>query len=264
MENISEDERTKYCLRELRTLLRDERNLDCPMDDEFLVRFVRARKYNADAAFRNLKMYYRIRLKHPDSFSRLYPTELQRVLDSGVVSVLNSRDDMNRKIFVFRVALWDPDCFSFEDVTMACMLVAEEMTYCHESQRAGAIVVVDHHGLSMAHAKQLTVSGFRKLLQMFQDCFPAKYKAIHLVNQPYLFDILFSIAKRFMSHKIQSRIHFHPDYCSLMRFLSPHIAAECLGGNLKEEDAWDAQLISRLYNKDKFYRDLLQYGYKAR
>ncbi|CAL8127142.1 unnamed protein product [Orchesella dallaii] len=197
---------SSYMVAEFVSQQDDERNLDCPMDDEFLVRFIRARKYSAAAAFRNLKMYYRIRLRHPHSFSRLYPSELRRVLDSGVVNVLNSRDEMNRKVFVFRVEQWDPDCFTFEDVTMTCMLVAEEMTYCHESQKAGAVVVVDHHGLSLAHTKQLTVSGFRKLLQMFQDCFPAKYKAIHMLNQPYLFDILFSIAKRFMSNKIQSRV----------------------------------------------------------
>lgn len=70
--------------------------------------------------------------------------------------------------FKFSLGMWEPTCFNFDDVTMTCLLVAEEMTYCEESQKVGAVVIVELQGLSMSHAKQLTVAGFRKLLQVFQ------------------------------------------------------------------------------------------------
>jgi hypothetical protein len=40
----------------------------------------------------------------------------------------------------------------------------------------------------------------------FQDAFPARFKGIHYINEPAVFDYIFAIAKQFMKEKTVSRV----------------------------------------------------------
>ncbi|KAH6935417.1 hypothetical protein HPB50_005577 [Hyalomma asiaticum] len=55
-----------------------EPSLRCPTGDAFLVKFLRARKYDEQAAFINIKKYFKARKDHPEMFQDLTPTRFLR------------------------------------------------------------------------------------------------------------------------------------------------------------------------------------------
>lgn len=78
---------------------------------------------------------------------------------------------------------------------------------------------------------------FCSLTVIFQDCVPIRLKAVHIINQPYIFNMLFALFKPFMREKLRSRIHFHG---TNRESLLAHIDAKALrkrhGGLLPEPE----------------------------
>lgn len=72
---------------------------------------------------------------------------------------------------------------------------------------------------------------------MLQDCVPARLKAVHIVNQPYIFNMLFAIFKPFMREKLRNRIFFHgSDKQSLLNYIDAKALRKRHGGALPEPE----------------------------
>ncbi|OXA59770.1 retinaldehyde-binding protein 1 [Folsomia candida] len=249
------------CQKEVWDLLKKDGKLNIPKDDIFLLRFVRAKKYNSEVVVQSLKKYYDARRKFAKQFENFYPSRYRHVLESGIIGLLKNRDDLQRKTFVFRVSKWDPDVISFEDITIACVLVAEQMSWCPVNQCHGAVILIDENGLGLAHARQCTLPAMHKLIVFMQDNFPGRYKALHLVNQPYVLDLFCNLVKRFIAKRLQSRVKLHRDAESLTELVSPDILPKSLGGNLEEDDAFDDELVPAMLRMENYYKELAKYGF---
>lgn len=95
--------------------------------DEFLLRFLRAKKFNQDNAFRLYTNYYILRLRYPDIFNDLRPSLVEHVFQSGVVCRLPQPDSEGRALIYFRPGLWNPAEWSTNDIFRANVLVIEEL-----------------------------------------------------------------------------------------------------------------------------------------
>ncbi|KAH9385057.1 hypothetical protein HPB48_027096 [Haemaphysalis longicornis] len=56
--------------------LPDDPSLPSPTDDAFLTKFLRARKYDVDKAYKNIKKYFQARKNQPDLFADLNPSSI--------------------------------------------------------------------------------------------------------------------------------------------------------------------------------------------
>jgi len=263
-EEERELETASRCLDQVLELVESGNKITLPKNDIFLLRFIRAKKYNADLVYRSLNRYYEARLKFPKSFDKFFPSNYRHVLESGAITLLKHRDSLRRRTFVFRMSKWDPDLLPFEDITMASLLVAEQMSWCPVNQLSGAVILIDESGLGLNHLRQLTLPKVHKLIQLLQDCFPGRYKALHLVNQPYIFDLFCNLAKRFVTKRLVGRIHLHRNSDSLIEMMDPGVLPMSLGGTLEEEDAFDDDFIAKMLAMDGFYADLLTYGFRRK
>ena len=71
-------------------------------DDEFLLRFLRARKFDYDRAFALLLEYFTVRAKHRDIFQGCLPSKLGHVFDTKISMVLPNRDQNGHRMVFFR------------------------------------------------------------------------------------------------------------------------------------------------------------------
>ena len=71
-------------------------------DDEFLLRFLRARKFDLNRAYNMLVNYYTIRASNVDILGHITHSCVERVYDYGVAAVLPHRDQHGRRIVYVR------------------------------------------------------------------------------------------------------------------------------------------------------------------
>lgn len=87
----------------LRDMVRKEYpNLSTSLEDAFLLRFLRARKFDYDRALQLLVNYHSCRRSWPEVFSNLKPSALKDVLSSGFLTVLPHTDPRGCHILCIR------------------------------------------------------------------------------------------------------------------------------------------------------------------
>ncbi|GCC34226.1 hypothetical protein chiPu_0012699 [Chiloscyllium punctatum] len=78
-------------------------------DDAFILRFLRARKFNHFEAFKLLAQYFQYRQQNLDMFKNFKPDDpgIKRALRDGFPGVLSQPDHCGRKILALFAANWD-------------------------------------------------------------------------------------------------------------------------------------------------------------
>lgn len=82
--------------------LQEQPNLRTRLDDSFLLRFLRARKFDYDRALQLLLNYHAGRRAWPEVFKDLKPSTVKHVLDLGFLTVLPKPDPNGRYILCLR------------------------------------------------------------------------------------------------------------------------------------------------------------------
>ncbi|CAL8074537.1 unnamed protein product [Orchesella dallaii] len=258
--NEKEDEKGT-CLDQLRILLQEEELLHCPQDDKFLLRFLRARKFEINNTMALIKRYYDMRLKNTELFENLCPESISHVLSQEIQIVLEKRDSQQRHVFLFRAGKWNPDIVSLDDIFRSNYIFLEEMTSSEETQICGVTAIVDFDGMGFNQARQFTPRHAIRMVQIIQNSFPCRFQEFHMINQPYVFNLLFSVVKPFLSEKIKKRIYFHGrDLTSLHKKISPEILPEFLGGSAAISGVV-SKFNKKLLKNNQQYKDMCQYGY---
>nr|CAD7455543.1 unnamed protein product [Timema tahoe] len=246
----------------LRSMIVAETNLHVPADDAFLLRFLRARKFNCTKAFHMLQRYYVMKLRCPELFKIPRPSEKKYILEMQAQNMLEDRDGFGRRVYIFRVEKCDSANVSIEDVFRTNVLALEQVVDEPETQIAGLTVIVDMNGFGIQHAKFLSPYYARRTVEVIQETFPLRFKGFHVINEPFYFDAVFAVLKPFLKEKIRKRIYFHGrDLSSLHAFISPDILPEEYGGKKAcfDNKTWRMALLA---NEDKLV-ELETYGYKV-
>ncbi|XP_057593097.1 alpha-tocopherol transfer protein isoform X2 [Hippopotamus amphibius kiboko] len=74
-----------------------------PLSDAFLLRFLRARDFDLDLAWRLLKNYYKWREECPEISADLRPRSILGLLKASYVGVLRARDPTGSKVLIYRI-----------------------------------------------------------------------------------------------------------------------------------------------------------------
>ncbi|KAG0425162.1 hypothetical protein HPB47_027656, partial [Ixodes persulcatus] len=189
----------------LRTFLTEEPSLQCPLDEEFLVKFLRGRKYRVMDTLEVIRKYFHVRLEHTDIFDDLLPSRI--MFDTiyrrhRVVTVLKEPDSLGRPIVVARLGVWNPSLCSITELFRAIVLVAEYYLLDPKTQITGIVSVVDLKGLNFTHLLHYTVSEMKKAVKLVQECYPVRIRGIYIINNPPVFELFQPALKLFMKPKL--------------------------------------------------------------
>lgn len=107
-------EKPEWRLRDVQALRdmvrKDFPNLRTSLDDAFLLRFLRARKFDYDRALQLLISYHSCRRSWPEVFHNLRPSALKEVLASGFLTVLPHTDPRGCPILCLRPGMAQSCC----------------------------------------------------------------------------------------------------------------------------------------------------------
>ncbi|XP_002721117.2 alpha-tocopherol transfer protein-like isoform X1 [Oryctolagus cuniculus] len=243
----------------LRDMVRKEHpTLSTSLDDAFLLRFLRARKFDYDRALQLLVSYHSCRRSWPEVFSNLRPSALKDVLASGFLTVLPHTDPRGCHIVLIRPDRWIPSNYPITENIRAIYLTLEKLIQSEETQVNGIVILADYKGVSLSKASHFGPFIAKKVIGILQDGFPIRIKAVHVVNEPRIFKGIFAIIKPFLKEKIANRFFLHgSDLNSLHTNLPRSVLPGEYGGTAGELDtaAWNTLLLA---SEDDFVREFCQ------
>ncbi|XP_065356438.1 alpha-tocopherol transfer protein-like [Calliphora vicina] len=249
---------------ELKNLLQAETKLNIPKtDEEWLILYLRACKFYPESARDLVRRNYTIRRKYTEITNLLMTIKLKPVFDNNLVTMLPWRDQHGRRIIVSVMKQWDHKAVPYDTVYAACALCTELIQLEVETQINGVMYLVDLQELTFGQALQYTPYRIKRILDNIQNNIPLRVKGFHVVNQPKFFEPIFSTFKLFFNPKFAARIMLHgTNYESLHRYISPEYLPECYGGTMKTEFRYGPETYQLLSHYEKYFEDLLQYGFR--
>ncbi|XP_059049876.1 clavesin-2-like [Achroia grisella] len=252
-------------LTKLRILLKGEPSLVLPIDDdEFLMKFLRPCKFYPESAFKRIQAYYKYRKSYIEYTRDLVPSTVRSAFERSIISFLSPRDQHGRRILLVESECWNPREVSLQELFRGVQLGLEAAMVEPKTQVNGVITILDMKGLTLAQIMQMTPSFAKMVIDWIQDCIPIRLKAVHIINQPYIFNMLFAIFKPFMREKLRSRIYFHGTDRESLR---SHIHADALrkryGGTLPEPEIPGQVVWNMLMHYEDNFKEKNSYGYTA-
>ncbi|XP_051878630.1 alpha-tocopherol transfer protein [Pristis pectinata] len=212
--------------------LKQSLNWPLGLEDEFLLKFLRARDFDVDLALKLLSNYHKWRAECPEISADLRPLSILGLLKAGYHGVLRSRDSSGSRVLIYKIGHWDPKLFSVYDVFRVSLITSELIVKEVKTQQNGVKVIFDLYGWRFAHVWQINSTVAKRIAAVIVDSFPLKVRGIHMINVPVLFHPVFAIITKFLPEKIKDRIHMHGNnyQSSLRKHFSVQILPPEYGG----------------------------------
>ncbi|XP_071558126.1 clavesin-2 [Temnothorax nylanderi] len=222
----------KLAIKTVRSILRQMPNVDLEhCTDEYITRFLLARKYRTEQAAALIAAYQAQITHRQDIFGNLTARDpaLQRALRAGIPGVLPARDRKGRCVLVILASQWDPVAVPALSVQRAIFLVLEILIQDPRNQQSGFVAVVDWSGFSLRQGGALGAAALRNLIAALRGRFPARFKAIHFLSAPLYVQATLALVKPFLDEKTRNKIYLHGNNLST---LHEHLPTDILPAEL--------------------------------
>ncbi|XP_017786507.1 PREDICTED: clavesin-2-like [Nicrophorus vespilloides] len=223
-------------IQSLRTLVQQSADIEMKrsiqVDDRSLLKFLYARKFDVDQAFSLIQSYFGYRKKNPEIFKNFNTdaADIRKSLEDGLPGVLDSKDRKGRCVLILNANNWDCS-YTLLSVYRALLYTLEVLINETQYQAKGFVVLVDWTEFSFRQTTNLKPSVLKLMIEGLQDCFPAKFKGIHFIGQPWYVEAALTVIKPFLKDKTKERIYVHGNNLStLHEYVARDILPTEMGG----------------------------------
>lgn len=229
-------------------------------DDEFLIRFLRARNFNVKAAHKLIVKYYNFKEENPEIHRMMNSTEMRHIGDDNIISVPPYRTQCGRRIMIYRFGNWDPRKYPSEEIFKATVAILELGILEPKHQIMGGVAIFDFKNISMSHAWSITPQVANMTLSLMVTAFPMRIHALHILHQSWIFDAIFAVFKPLLDTNMKNRLFFHGNnYESLHKHIQPEYLPKMYGGVRDELPYY--KWIAALIQDPKIIEQMSKMGY---
>uniref|UniRef100_A0A0A9VYR6 Clavesin-1 n=2 Tax=Lygus hesperus TaxID=30085 RepID=A0A0A9VYR6_LYGHE len=255
------DETKSLMVDELRELIYQRGDFEpLRMDDDYLLRFLRARNFKLEPSYKLLENYVHFRERNINYYEGVSPTDLSHIGDADVLNVFPYREQTGRRIITLKLGKWDPSTTPIDELFTATLAVLEAGILEPRAQILGGVCIFDLEGLSMTQAWNITPSTVSKVVEIMVTSFPYKISAIHILHESWVFEKIFTMFKPLLPARYKEICYFHGDDLSS---LHKHIESKYLPtvyGGTRPEYSYEQWFIS-LTRDPKVVKEMQLLGY---
>ncbi|XP_019869347.2 clavesin-2 isoform X2 [Aethina tumida] len=227
-----------------------------PQDDKTLQKFLYARKFDIQETFDLLKNFYLYRKRNMELFQNfdLHAHDIHKALENGLPGVLPIKDRKGRCVLVFNATNWDCGSYTLITIYRALLYSLEQLTDDVTNQANGFVVIVDWTEFTFKQVTSLKPGALKLMIEGLQDCFPARFKGIHFIGQPWYVEAALTVIKPFLKEKIKERMYVHGNNLST---LHEHVHRDILPAEMGGEQpsynprSWLDTLLSNKKDEKK-------------
>lgn len=142
----------------------------CGQDDEFLNRFLFAKKFNVDEAFKLIIRYHEYKQRNIEILQKMSALDehIQMALRDGFPAVIPQRDRRGRKVIVFFTSNWNPNAYSLVTVFRSMLLSLEKLLEDKQNQANGFVAIVDWTNFTMRQSTHLNPKILKLMIEGLQ------------------------------------------------------------------------------------------------
>lgn len=145
---------------------------------------------------------------YAETLKNLMPEdEKDAFINNDVVNVLSDLDQDGRRVLIVNAGkVWDPKKVTSEQLFRLFYLIHVAAMKEENTQVRGVVVIMDFDGMGMSQVRSLTPAWSKRLLNFIQDAMPLRLKQVHMVNQPFVFNMVWTLFKPFVKEKLSKRV----------------------------------------------------------
>lgn len=133
--------------------------------------------------------------------------EKDAFVNNDVVNVLTNLDQDGRRVLLVNCGkVWDTKKVTSDQIFRLFYLIHIAALVEESTQVRGVVVIMDFEGLGMSQVRALTPAWSKRLLTFIQDAMPIRLKQVHIVNQPFIFNMVWTLFKPFVKEKLNKRV----------------------------------------------------------
>ncbi|EAT40269.1 AAEL007999-PA [Aedes aegypti] len=223
-------------------------------DALFLLKFLRAKKYNFINATKLLERYLATKVLHRDWFGRLdiEDPELGALVDTGYLFPLPERDSKGRTLLFSVASGIDPARFTGRHACRLHMMTAELCAESNEFLCGGFILVYDFSNITLAHLNVVSFNDIRLLSKAANNSLAVRAQEVHFVNTPSAGLTIANFALQLTNEKLRNRIFCHKNWDELYKKVDKDLLPKEYGGKIPQ-----AELIESFKKRCTEMRPLL-------
>ncbi|KYN34130.1 Alpha-tocopherol transfer protein-like protein [Trachymyrmex septentrionalis] len=274
-EELREDKNTRdQALEQMRNWIKmNPRIQNCRLDAQFLLRFLRCKKFNVPMAQEAIERYLLLRQVYQQAFHKLDITEpnMEELLSLGYLFAVPGRDAKGRRIIIARPGVFDPHKYTNVDMCKIHAITYETLMEDEESQVRGYVHFTDGAGVSFPHLTLFTPKEAVRIVKNGERTVPMRHKEVYGINSHPSVKFALDFGMSLISEKIRNRVKI---YTSLEDAINHKLDVTMLpkeyGGTIPMKemiDLWRKELLAikpTLQNNDKMSVCLELYSEKAR
>lgn len=201
-------------------------------DGRFLLRFLRARKFNLDKSLQLYTNYYKYKHKFGHLLTNFHPKHVSNVLRAGIFGVLDGTTKNNSRLLCVLPQRWNYETMPPNDPYKMFLMILEKLIEDEEIQVHGISILDNMEGMSWHLGYAFIRCEQLGALIELQDSFPIRFKGFHMFNQPWYLSMIMAVVRPFLSQKHRDRIQAHgSNFNSLHDYIQPSDLPANFGGD---------------------------------
>ncbi|XP_053688758.1 clavesin-2-like [Sabethes cyaneus] len=232
------DASREQCLQQMRDWIARHQHIQkCRTDPLFLLRFLRARKFNLPDACEMLERYLSMRQVFKIWYENLDPEDKymkQLVATEGALPL--GLDERGRMVALVKVRNFDPTKYTSHHLGRFTHMAFEAFYDDEQVQLGGGVAIVDCEDAAMAHFTLFKLSDIRNFMEHLKLALPVRVQEVHIIGLPRIGAAIGDLVVSLASTEMKRRIHFHATLDDALKLLDQSLLPMEYGGTQDARD----------------------------